>query len=90
MSEIVLGLIIIILGLLGFSIYKSNKLENQKIKTQEAEARAEIKEKQMEVIHEVRKELNVIEDEKAPQKEATPPAGDSDSRLKRLNGLHDN
>ncbi|MBO4393075.1 MAG: hypothetical protein J5800_01915 [Spirochaetales bacterium] len=90
MSEIVLGLIIIILGLLGFSIYKSNKLEDQKIKTQEAEARAEIKEKQMEVIHEVRKELNVIEDEKAPQKEAAPPAGDSDSRLKRLNGLHDN
>ncbi|MBO4393511.1 MAG: hypothetical protein J5800_04125 [Spirochaetales bacterium] len=90
MSDLILGLVVAILGLLGFGIYKSHKLENQKIKTQEAEAKAEIREKQMEVVHEVRKELKVIEEEKAPEKVKAPATGDSTSRLDRLNRLHNN
>ena len=90
MSDVILGLVVTILGLLGFGIYKSHKLENQKIKTQEAEAKAEIAQKQMEIVHEVRKELKVIEEEKPPEKVEAPASGDSASRLNRLNRLHNN
>ena len=88
MAEFVFSLIVAVLGLLGFGIYKTHKLEDQKIKTQEAEARAEVARKQMEVVHEVRKELEVIEEEKPPEKVEAPISGDSDSRLDRLNKLH--
>lgn len=88
MAEFVISLIVAVLGLLGFGIYKSHKLEDQKIKTQEAEARAEVARKQMEVVHEVRKELKVIEEEKPPEKVEAPISSDSDSRLDRLNKLH--
>ena len=88
MAEFVISLIVAVLGLLGFGIYKTHKLEDQKIKTQEAEAMAEVARKQMEVVHEVRKELKVIEEEKPPEKVEAPISGDSDSRLDRLNKLH--
>ena len=90
MSEFVFGLIVAVLGLLGFGVYKSRKLDEQRAKTQEAEAKAEIAKKQMEVVHEVRKELKIIEEEKPPEKIETPVCGDSDSRLDRLNKLHNN
>ena len=48
MAEFVISLIVAVLGLLGFGIYKTHKLEDQKIMTQEAEARAEVARKQME------------------------------------------
>ena len=90
MSELILGLIVAILGLLGFGVYKSHKLDEQKEKTRDAEARAEIREKQMEVVHEVRKEIKAIEEESPPEKNEPSAAGDSDSRLDRLNRLHYN
>ena len=90
MGDLIIGLIVAVLGLLGFGIYKSHKLDEQKEKTQEAEAKAEIAQRQMEVVHEVRKELKVIEEEKAPEKVEAPDHGDSSSRLDRLNRLHDN
>ena len=90
MTELIIGLLIAVLGLLGFGIYKSNKLEDQKIKTRQAEAKAEIREKQMGVVHEVRKELKIIEQEKPPTEKVAPESGDSSSRLDRLNRLHDN
>ena len=90
MSELILGLVMAVLGLLGFGVYKSHKLEQQKEKTREAEAKAEIREKQMEVVHEVRKEIKVIEEESPPEKNEPPAAGDSGSRLDRLNKLHHN
>ena len=90
MSDFVIGLLVVILGLLGFGSYKAKKLEDQKIKTQKAEAKAEIAKKQMEVINEVRKELKVIEEEKPPEKVEPPSSGDSTSRLDRLNKLHNN
>ena len=88
MVELISALILAILGLLGFGIFKSHKLDQQKEKTREAEAKAEIREKQMEVVHEVRKDLKVIEEEKPPEKVEAPDSGDSDSRLDRLNQLH--
>lgn len=90
MSEFIFGLIVAVLGLLGFGVYKSRKLDEQKAKTQEAEAKAEIAKKQMEVVHEVRKELKIIEEEKPPERIEAPGVGDSDSRLDRLNRLHNN
>ena len=90
MGDLIIGLIIAVLGLLGFGIYKSHKLDEQKEKTQEAEAKAEIAQRQMEVVHEVRKKLKVIEEEKAPEKVEAPDRGDSSSRLDRLNRLHNN
>ena len=88
MVELISTLVLAILGLLGFGIFKSHKLDQQKEKTREAEAKAEIREKQMEVVHEVRKDLKVIEQEKPPEKVEAPSSGDSDSRLDRLNQLH--
>lgn len=90
MSEFIFSLVVAVLGLLGFGIYKSQKLDEQKAKTQEAEAKAKKREKQMEVVHEVRKELKVIEEEKPPEKVEPPASGDSSSRLDRLNKLHNN
>ena len=90
MSNTVFGLIIAVLALLGFGTYKSMKLSEQKQKTKEAEAKAQLREKQMETVNEVRKELNLIEDEKKPQKKDAPLFGDSDSRIERLNKLHNN
>ena len=88
MGDLVIALIVAIL--LGFGVYKSHKLEDQKIKTQHAEAKAEIREKQLEALHEVTKELKVVEEEQPPEKIETPVCGDSDSRLDRLNKLHNN
>ena len=88
MVELISALVLAILGLLGFGIFKSHKLDQQKEKTREAEAKAEIREKQMEVACEVRKDLKVIEEEKPPAKVEAPSSGDSDSRLDRLNKLH--
>ena len=88
MVELISALVLAILGLLGFGIFKSHKLDQQKEKTREAEAKAEIQEKQMEVLHEVRKDLKNIEQEKPPETVEAPDSGDSDSRLDRLNQLH--
>ena len=44
---------------------------------------------QMETINEVRKELNLIESEKKPEKKDSPATGDSASRIDRLNSLSD-
>lgn len=90
MGDLIIGLVFAVLGLLGFGIYKSHKLDEQKEKTQEAEAKAEIAQKQMEVVHDVRKQLKIIEEEKAPEKVEAPDCGDSASRLDRLNRLHNN
>ncbi len=90
MGDLIIALVVAILGLLGFGVYKSHKLEDQKIKTQQAEAKAEIREKQLEALHEVTKELRFVEEEKPPEKIETPVCGDSDSRLDRLNKLHNN
>ncbi len=88
MSELMIGLLAAVLGLLGFGIWKSHKLEDQKLKTKEAEARAEVARKRMEVVHEVREEIRAIEDEKPPKRDEPPTTGDSASRIERLNGLH--
>jgi len=88
MSNTVISLIIAVLALLGFGAYKSKKLSEQKQKTREAEDKAEIRKKQMETVYEVRKELNLIEEEKEPEKTEPPAGGDSDSRLDRLSKLH--
>ena len=88
MSNTVISLIIAVLALLGFGVYKSKKLSEQKQKTKEAEEKAEIRKKQMETVYEVRKELNLIEEEKEPEKTEPPVCGDADSRLDRLSKLH--
>ena len=88
MSNTIISLIIAVLALLGFGAYKSKKLSDQKQKTKYAEERAEIRKKQMETVYEVRKELNLIEQEKEPQKTEPSACGDFDSRLDRLSQLH--
>jgi len=90
MSNTVFGLIIAVLALLGFGTYKSMKLSEQKQKKKEAEAKALLREKQMETVNEVRKQLNLVEGEKKPEKKSSPLSGDSESRIERLNKLHNN
>lgn len=89
MSNIITALVAIILALLGLVSYKTSKLKEQKQKTEEQAAKKEILQKQMETVHEVKKELNLIDKEEKPQKTEPVKDGDVDTRLKRLNKLSD-
>lgn len=89
-SKIIAALVAAVVALLGFGSYKSRKLKTQKEKTEEAEAKALIREKQMEAVHEIRNQLGLIEEEEKPEKKSAPTRGDSGSRIERLNRMHDN
>ena len=65
---------------------KASRLEEEK---ELEEQKNEILRKQMETVNEVRKELKLVEKEPEPEVVEAPPAGDSSSRLDRLNRLHD-
>ena len=67
----------------------SGKASRAEEKAQFERQKAELLERQMETVNEVRKELKLTEAEESPEVEEAPPRGDSVSRLDRLNRLHD-
>ncbi len=89
MSNVITALVAIILGLLGLVTYKNSKLKEQKQKTEEETTKKEILQKQMETVNEVKKELNLIDEEEKPQKKESVKSGDVATRLERLNKLSD-
>lgn len=80
------ALVLALLTALSREARKNSRIEEEK---EQEEQKNEILRRQMETVNEVRKELNLIEKEEPPEKVEAPAAGDSDSRLDRLNRLHD-
>lgn len=91
MLDAIVAAVIAVIAALG-SLLAASEKKKKKLKDEAdfEKKKAEILEKQMETINEVRKELKIIEEEEPPKVEGAPPRGDSDSRLDRLNRLHDN
>ena len=92
MAEWLIGILAaaaaLLAALLKASVGREKELKEDK---RNAEDRVRLIQSQMETVRECREELGLIEKEAVenrPGKKAAPPAGDSDSRLERLNGLH--
>ena len=87
MTEVIAILVTIIVGLLGFATYKSDKLKEQKQKTETQAAKAQILQKQMESVNEVQNSLKEAQNTSKPETVEKASSGDSASRLERLNKL---
>ncbi len=87
MLNAIIALAVVVLGLLGYGVKITSDKKKLKEEVKSLEDREEVLSGQMETINEVRKELNIIEEEKKPEKKETPQRGDSSSRLERLNKL---
>ena len=87
MTEVIAILVTIIVGLLGFATYKSDKLKEQKQKTETQAAKAQILQKQMESVNEVQNSLKEAQNTSKPETVEKASGGDSASRLERLNKL---
>ena len=92
MAEWLIGILAaaaaLLAALLKASVGREKELKEDK---RNAEDRVRLIQSQMETVRECREELGLIEKEAVenrPGKKAAPPAGDSDSRLERLNGLY--
>ena len=92
MAEWLIGILAAVVALLAALLKASVGRERRlKEEAKDAEDRLQIVQSQMETVRKCRKELGLIEKEAVenrPGKKAAPPAGDRDSRLERLNGLH--
>ena len=87
MLNVIITLAVVILGLLGYGVKTASDKKKLKDEVQTLKDTKEVLTSQMETINEVRKELNLIDSEKKPEKKASSPAGNSASRLERLNKL---
>lgn len=87
MLNTIIALAIVVLGLLGYGIKSTSDKKKLKEEVKELKDSKEVLSSQMETINEVRKELNLIDEEKKPEKKSAAPSGDSTSRLNRLNRL---
>ena len=75
-------------ALLKSSLGRERRLKEDK---RNAEDRVRLIQSQMETVRECREELGLIEKESVdtmPDRKTAPPAGDSASRIGRLNSLH--
>ena len=75
-------------ALLKASVGREKELKEGK---RNAEDRVRLIQSQMETVRECREELGLIEEESVdtvPDRKTAPPAGDSASRIGRLNSLH--
>lgn len=92
MAEWLIGILAAVAALLA-ALLKASVGREKELKEgkRNAEDRVRLIQSQMETVRKCREELGLIEKEAVenrPGKKAAPPAGDSDSRLERLNGLH--
>jgi predicted negative regulator of RcsB-dependent stress response len=88
MTELIIGLVIAVLGLLGFSCFKSRQVRTLKTEARKAEDTARQREKEIAIIEEVQDEIEETESDEKPVPVEAPGPGDSGSRLERLNRLH--
>ena len=89
MLNVIITLAVVILGLLGYGVRTATDKKKLKEEVQTLKDTKEVLTSQMETINEVRKELNLIDEEAKPEKKNSAPAGDSASRIDRLNSLSD-
>ena len=89
MLNTIIALAAVVLGLLCYGIKNITDKRKLKEEVKDLKATKEVLSSQMETINEVRKELNLIDEEKKPEKKSPAPSGDSASRLGRLNRLSD-
>ena len=92
MAEWLIGILAAVAALLAAllkaSVGREKELKEDK---RNAEDRARLIQSQMETVRECREELGLIEKESVdtvPDRKTAPPAGDSASRIGRLNSLH--
>lgn len=90
MNGIITVLVVVILGLFGINVMKSKKIKNQKEEIKTQDIVIEKKKEEMKRINEVQTKINEAKASPAPGKKEAPAAGDSSSRLERLNKLHSN
>lgn len=89
METIMRILLLIILGLAGITRFQAKKTKGLKKEVQKAQDTARLKIKEMDRLNEVQQEITAITEEKPPEKIEPPQSGDADSRLDRLNRLHE-
>ena len=87
MLNVIITLTVVVLGLLGYGVKSATDKKKLKEEVQTLKDTKEVLTSQMETINEVRKELNLIDSEKKPEKKSRAASGDSASRLERLNKL---
>ena len=92
MAEWIVGILAAIGAVLA-ALLKSSLGRERRLKEEanDAEDRLQIVQSQMETVRECREELGLIEKESVdtmPERKTAPPAGDSASRIGRLNSLH--
>ena len=89
MLNVIITLTVVVLGLLGYGVKSATDKKKLKEEVQTLKDTKEVLTSQMETINEVRKELNLIDEEAKPEKKSSAPSGDSASRIDRLNSLSD-
>ena len=89
MLNVIITLAVIVLGLLGYGVKTATDKKKLKEEVQTLKDTKKVLTSQMETINEVRKELNLIDNETKPEKKSSAPSGDSASRIDRLNSLSD-
>ena len=92
MAEWLIGILAAVAALLAALLKASEGREKEhKEDKRNAEDRVRLIQSQMETVRECREELGLIEKESVvtmPDRKTAPPAGDSASRIGRLNSLH--
>lgn len=90
MNEIISILVVVILGLFGINVMKSNKIRNQKKEIKTKNEVISRKKEELKTIHEVQNKIKEAESAPKPEEKAPPEVGDVASRIERLNKLHNN
>lgn len=89
MNEIFTVLIVVILGLFGINVMKSKKIKKQKEEIKTSDKIIEQKKEELKTINDTHKRIEKIKETPKPEVKASPKAGDSTSRIERLNKLHE-
>ena len=90
MNEIISILVVVILGLFGINVMKSNKIRNQKKEIKIKNDVISRKKEELKTINEVQNKIKEAESAPKPEETKMPEAGDVVSRIERLNKLHNN
>lgn len=90
MNEIISILVVVILGLFGINVMKSNKIKNQKKEIKSKDEVITKKKEELKTINEVQNKIKEAESAPKPEEKKMPEVGDVASRIEHLNKLHNN
>jgi cell division protein FtsL len=89
MTEFIVALIALVLGLAGYSTYKRQQVEKLKTEVKKAEETVKKRETEIRTVRDVQTQISEIKEEPKPAEITPPSSGDSASHLERLNKLHE-